>query len=226
MSKLLAVLAIFVFIQTAHPCMCLYPGFDEQVEKSSLIFTGKVKLIEPAGNNQNRVQFDLIKVFKGAPGKVLEIKTAETTDACGYSFEIGKQYLVYATEKQFEVNLCSRTRFITDASEDLMKLEHGSPKPSPRDPFVEMTGDQISSHTSSVPKELNITNAVIVGITKKSDGFVALVRATNNRVYFLKVGDKLSDGVVLNIDIHAVTFRQYKGYRSVLVKKELRPFPE
>jgi hypothetical protein len=226
MSKLLAFLAIFVFIESAYPCVCNYPYFDEQFENSSLIFTGKVKLIEPAGNNQNRVKFDLIKLFKGVPGKTLEIRTAETTDACGFSFEMGQQYLVYAAGKDFEVNLCSRTRLINEASEDLARLERGTPKTPARDPFVEMTGDQVRLNSSSIPKELNITNAVIVGITKKSDGYVALVRATNNRVYFLKVGDKLSDGVVLKIDIKAVTFRQYKGYRSVLVKKELRPFPE
>jgi hypothetical protein len=226
MSKLLGALAIFAFLANAYPCVCSYPDFEDQVSQSALIFSGKVKLIEPAGNNQNGVQFESIKVYKGTAVNQLSIRTAETTDACGFHFEVGQQYLVYATGKDREVSLCSRTRLFNDAADDLKRLARGTPKTPPRDPFVEMSGDRITSNTSTAPKELNVTNAVIVGITKKTDGFVALIRATNNRVYFLKVGDKLSDGVVLAIDTKSVTFRQYKGYRSVLVKKELRPFPE
>jgi hypothetical protein len=115
---------------------------------------------------------------------------------------------------------------LKDAWKDILKLEHSVTTSQSRDPFVEMTGERLSISKEGVPKELTITNAVIVGITKKTDGYVALIRATNNKVYFLKVGDKLQDGMVLRIDSKAVTFRQSKGYRSVLVKKELRPFPD
>jgi Tfp pilus assembly protein PilP len=114
------------------------------------------------------------------------------------------------------VNLCLRNEH--SRTKNKMTTE-------PRDPFSEMKEDRVQI-SSEIPKALNITNAVIVGVTKKGSEYIALIRALNNKVYFLKAGDKLHDGVVLKIDNNAVTFRQYKGYRSILVKKELRPFPD
>jgi len=223
--KPLAFLAIFVFAASAYPCACAYPDFEDQLSEASIVFSGKVTRIEPAGDNQNQVQFEIIKSFKGKAEGKTEVKTAETTDACGFHFEVNQEYLVYAVGEAPEVSLCSRTRLLNEASADLRRLGQAI-KATERDPFVEMSGERLGSNTSKIPKELNVTNAVIVGITRKTDGYVALIRATNNRVYFLKVGDKLSDGVVMRIDANAVTFRQFKGYRSVLVKKELRPFQE
>jgi|GEM_PF-1774329 len=224
--RFLAFLALFSIAAAGYPCTCEYPSFTDQVAEATAIFSGKMTEIEPAGNNQLGVQFEIIKKYRGSFNRNIRIKTAETTEACGYVFEVDQEYLVYATgNENFEVSLCSRTRLLKEASDDLDKLERGGAREADRDPFVEMKGEKFG-RTASVPKELNVTNAVIVGITKKSDGYIALVRATNNKVYFLQVGDKLHDGVVLRIDSKAVTFRQFKGYRSVLVKKELRPFPD
>jgi hypothetical protein len=223
--KPVALLAILVFAANAYPCSCAYPDFQDQMLEASLVFSGKVTAIEPAGNNQNAVQFAVIKSYKGTSEKKLEVRTAETTDACGFHFDVNQEYLVYAAGNKPEVSLCSRTRLLKEAAGDLRNLENGERKDPDRDPFVEMKGERPGSRPNP-PKELNVTQAVIVGITKKSDGYVALIRATNNRVYFLKVGDKLSDGVVMRVDTNTVTFRQYKGYRSVLVRKQLRPFPD
>ena len=47
--------------------------------------------------------------------------------ACGYHFEEGQGYLVYAygKEESFKVDLCSQTKLLSKASEDLALLGNG-----------------------------------------------------------------------------------------------------
>ena len=223
-------LLIVLFPTLSYPCTCAYPTFEEQWKKASVVFQGKVLRIQPHTDGVLRVDLEVEKVWKGPALTKISVTTPDNSAACGYTFEIDAEYLVYADgTKSPDVGLCSRTRLKSAADEDLKQLEKEkaskSSPTSPRDPFSQMKGDRIEK-SSTIPRALNITNAVITGITKKNDAYVALIRATNNKVYFLKVGDKLHDGVVLKIDNNSVTFRQYKGYRSVLVRKELRPFPD
>jgi hypothetical protein len=203
------------------------PTFEEQLKSATAIFRGKVIQMEMNDQGQYRVEIAVLKNWKGPEDKNIEVFSAENSAMCGYPFEANKEYLVFATgEEKLNVSLCSRTKLISDASEDLAHLEKKDEKTKPkRDPFSEKTVEKNQSD-KLIPRELNVTHAVIVGITKKGNEYVALIRATNNKVYFLKVGDKLHDGAVLKIDTNSVTFRKYRGYRSVLVKKELRPFPD
>ena len=210
-----------------YPCTCVFPSFEEQLKIATGVFRGKVIQIETIDQGQLRVEIAVLKSWKGPEDKTIAVFSAENSAMCGYPFETNKEYLVFATGKEkLNVSLCSRTKPIGDASEDLAQLEKKGEKTEPkRDPFSETTVENNRSD-KLIPRELNVTHAVIVGITKKGDEYVALIRATNNKVYFLKVGDKLHDGTVLKIDSNSVTFRKYRGYRSVLVKKELRPFPD
>ena len=221
-----ALLLFFIPVRS-YACTCVFPTFDEQIKSAIAVFTGEV--IDSAQEPEGRLRVDLIikKKWKGpVVADRISIYTAEDTAACGYPFKEEEEYLVFATgDRQLSVSLCSLTKRLADADEELNKLNR-MPKPKePRDPFSEMKGDKIEDN-KPVPKALNITNAVIVGITKKSDEYIALIRALNNKVYFLKVGDKLHDGIVVKIDSNSVTFRQHRGRRSVLIRKELRPFPD
>ena len=226
--KLICAIIIFSwFPLLADACSCAFPTFEEQMRMATSIFTGKVVKTELETEGRTRVELKSINVWKGTTKETIIIYTAENSAMCGYPFQEGTEYLVYATgEKELKVNLCSRTKSVVDADEDLDKLDAArrTGKASKRDPFTDMRGDRMVIENKLVPRALNITNAVIVGITKKSDGFVALIRATNNKVYFLKVGDKLHDGVVVKIDNNAVTFRRNRS--AVLVRKQLRPFPD
>jgi len=222
----LLLFALF-FPAICYPCTCVFPTFEEQWEAATAVFRGKVTQIEPNDEGHLRIELEVLRNWKGPEDKTIQVLSAENTAMCGYPFETHKEYLVFATGKEkLQVCLCSRTKQIADAAEDLEQLKKKEEKKeSKRDPFSEKTGETIQSN-KLIPRELNVTHAVIVGITKKGDEYVALIRATNNKVYFLKVGDKLHDGAVLKIDNNSVTFRKYRGYRSVLVKKELRPFPD
>jgi hypothetical protein len=227
MKVLRLLLLALLFPGVGYPCTCLTPSFEEQWETATAVFRAKVIQIERNEEKELRIGMSVVKNWKGPTDKTIVVFSAENSAMCGYPFETDKEYLVFATGKEMlQVSLCSRTKQIADATEDLEQLEKKTEKKeSKRDPFSEMTGERIQSD-KLIPRELNITHAVIVGITKKGEEYVALIRATNNKVYFLKVGDKLHDGTVLKIDNNSVTFRKYRGYRSVLVKKELRPFPD
>ncbi len=210
-------------------CICEYPTLDEQMKVSRAVFTGKVLETEPQTDGTLLLKFSVTRSWKGKLSQNVSLFTHEKEKECGYPFITGLEYLVYATgEKSLTVSLCSRTKAIKDAGDDLKRLNNSDPDVPARDPFAEMTGEKIPSYpkNQTPPKALTVTNAVIAGIMKRENEYTALVRATDNRIYSLKVGDKLHDGVVLKITDNTVTFRQYKGYRSYLVKKELRPFKD
>ena len=228
----------FVFLVSFVPvlsdaCTCVYPSFEDQMKKAVAVFTGRVVQTVHESENEMRVDLIIKKKWKGRTGEKVSVYTADDSAACGYPFQMEEEYLVFATEDAYgkkqsgessalRVSLCSLTKPVSDAAQELGSLNKKTSAKVRRDPFTEMRGDRIVEN-KTVPAALNIRNAVIVGITKKSDGFVALIRATNNKVYFLKVGDKLHDGVVAKIDSNSVTFRQNRGS---LIRKELRPFPD
>ncbi len=72
--------------------------------------------------------------FKGAEADTVTVFTAESSAACGYGFEQGGTYLIYAreTDGQLSASLCSRTARIEDASADLVAL--GGDTPADPDP--------------------------------------------------------------------------------------------
>jgi hypothetical protein len=69
--------------------------------------------------------------WKAAEGKEVVLYTANDSAACGYNFEKGKSYLVYAhsqkrgEEKVLGTNICTRTALLSDAKEDLKELGEG-----------------------------------------------------------------------------------------------------
>jgi hypothetical protein len=71
-----------------------------------------------------RVEFALSNAFRGGiTGATVSVRTAGSGPACGYTFKVGEQYLVYAYRPKdgsgLAVSLCSRTRPLANAAEDL-----------------------------------------------------------------------------------------------------------
>jgi hypothetical protein len=58
------------------------------------------------------VTLDVLEHFRGAPAKMLAVGTENDTAACGFPFQAGKEYLVFATEFQgkLTVSFCSATQ--------------------------------------------------------------------------------------------------------------------
>jgi hypothetical protein len=74
-----------------------------------------------------RVTFRVSKVWKGPISATLAVTTARSGASCGYEFESGRDYLVYAegTDQGLTVSLCSRTQRLSEADEDLAILGDG-----------------------------------------------------------------------------------------------------
>lgn len=63
-------------------------------------------------------------VWKGKPTEWVTVYTAFTCCICGYPFELGQTYLVYATQPddRLTTSICSRTRPLDKAKDDLAAL--------------------------------------------------------------------------------------------------------
>ena len=76
-----------------------------------------------------RVTIEVSEVWKGDVTANTEVYTASECCVCGFPFELGKEYLIYAyrgSSGQLAVSLCSRTRALSDAAEDIAALGPGA----------------------------------------------------------------------------------------------------
>jgi hypothetical protein len=97
-----------------------------------VVFSGVVRSIEnieePGPNftlPTNVVRFEVEGAFRGATAGPIEVLTPSSGAACGYGFKVGKRYVVYARKNAFSrltTSICSRTRPIEEAAEDLKYL--------------------------------------------------------------------------------------------------------
>ncbi len=120
-------------INTSHvsACLCGFPGDQasplESLERSDAVFVGRVLDIDKKflGFEYN-VRFEVEKYWKGISEKNVTIETDSGGGACGYRFEKGEEYLVYAYgDDTLSTNRCSRTRLLANAQKDLLSLGDG-----------------------------------------------------------------------------------------------------
>jgi MYXO-CTERM domain-containing protein len=141
--RLLALLAFSAPVLSSLPalaCSC-EPQTVEQAKQSAVaIFQGRVIAVEAAPSSspdalpEKSVTLEVARSWRGVQqqGKVT-LRTSESGASCGYSFVLGTSYLIYASGEpaKLEVHSCSRTRPLSDASEDLAALgdaEGATPK--------------------------------------------------------------------------------------------------
>lgn len=134
----LSSLLFFTGADSVSACSCVQPSSpSEELQKSSAVFMGTVVNIDSSrlqkakrqiglGSSMDPVEvtFDVSKSWKGPKNKNITVKTARSSASCGYNFEQGKEYLVYANESDegLNVSLCSRTSLASEAEEDVSKL--------------------------------------------------------------------------------------------------------
>lgn len=121
-------------IVSACSCASPFPSPQESLKKSTVVFAGKVTGMDiPNGivistADPVLVTFDVSEIWKGPDYKTLVVTTARDGVSCGYSFEQGEEYIVYAygEEDKLSTNICSRTELIANAKEDLQGLGKGN----------------------------------------------------------------------------------------------------
>ncbi len=112
----------------AEACSCAPLSFEDQRAEAAAIFEGRVEQIVSDEDGTLSVAFHVTQAWRGVAQERIEVSTASSGAACGFTFEVGQHYLVYATspESTLRVSLCSRTARMDDASEDRQLLGSGT----------------------------------------------------------------------------------------------------
>lgn len=113
----------------ALACSCAPPPPPKAaLAASTAVFSGKVVKVEPIGDFQRAVTLVVASAWKGVDGKTVIVHTPNDGAACGYGFEKGKSYLVYANAvkqgdaKVLVTNLCMRTKGLAEAKDEIVEL--------------------------------------------------------------------------------------------------------
>ncbi|MGI0090021.1 MAG: hypothetical protein ACREAF_06730, partial [Nitrosopumilaceae archaeon] len=130
----ITLLSITGLNQSAHACSCVAPAPPkESLEKSDAVFLGRVVEIKKDLSNIVSsaqlipVKFEVQRVWKGPAEKTITVSTALSSASCGYEFQEGETYLVYAYGKEsLQTGLCTRTQLFVDVYEDLRALGAGT----------------------------------------------------------------------------------------------------
>jgi hypothetical protein len=115
-------LVLFFAPQLARACSCIGPNPACAAWKGAAVFRGRV-LSQTLDDGEIRVRFAVMEAFHGAPqSSDITVTTAEQSSACGFAFENGREYLVYAHEASgggnFETSKCSRTHLLESVDDD------------------------------------------------------------------------------------------------------------
>lgn len=129
-ASALGLLAAGLAVGTAAACSCIEPPPPKQaMEASSAVFSGKVVEIQQ-GQQQfapKRVTFEVDRSYKGVDAGRVVVTTASDSAMCGFGFQQGKSYLVYCHggKEALGTNICTRTKNIEAAADDLKELGEG-----------------------------------------------------------------------------------------------------
>lgn len=107
-------------------------------ERAEAVFEARVDGVQgtpdPRGAGMIRYDLAVARVFKGDVGSSTALVTRSSSAACGRNLVVGKRYLVYAyrtEDGELADTMCSRTRLISAADEDLAALGPGATPSAP-----------------------------------------------------------------------------------------------
>jgi hypothetical protein len=120
-----------------YACSCAQPqAVKDQFSRSEAVFSGKVLEVKEQrnvnGSMTKAALFDVSRIWKGGTDSQIIVHTGSGGGDCGFNFEKGKDYLVYAAPssmyggKELLVTIiCDRTVGLNQAQEDLAVLGAG-----------------------------------------------------------------------------------------------------
>jgi hypothetical protein len=127
---LLGFILMFLPAKT-YACSCAYqPDPKKALEEAHVVFSGKVLDIKQGVYGwRNAVRLHVEKGWKGVDQtEIIVLTNAGGSPSCGFNFQVGKLYLVYAYlsnetgTEQFHTSTCSRTVSLSSAQSDLEQL--------------------------------------------------------------------------------------------------------
>lgn len=165
-------------------CSCAPPpGPAVARDRAAAVFAGRVSAIDQGqsadGASHYQVTIQVSTVWKGAVGRETVVFTSSNSASCGYSFEVGKDYLVYAAktggetpraypDNALSTGLCSRTSPLASAGDDLAALGTGAMPTDMPLPTLPNTGEGYppTLAAASTPSLLALLflSAVLLGV--------------------------------------------------------------
>jgi hypothetical protein len=148
------------------------------------------------------VSFDVSRSYSGQQKKKVELRTGLGAGDCGYLFEVGRQYLVYAWKGQsgeLSTGICSGTGLLENRKADIASLRGGrvsSPDSEHRVPApTKVCGHIVKSNQPSSSEN----SLVLIGVGNKSpapsdeaqvndDGSFCAMNVSPGEYYLLYVG--------------------------------------
>jgi len=130
-------LALIGFLMNAAPaaaCSCTGPGTPlEELAQRDAVFSGRVLFITPVDDYDIDASILVYSVWKGTPAGVITVRTSAESAMCGFFFEVGSEYLIYANDMIDPAHLwtdnCQRSVRLSQAEFDLAEL--GTPSTVP-----------------------------------------------------------------------------------------------
>jgi Tissue inhibitor of metalloproteinase len=131
----------------ASACSCMVVSIQRYISSSDAVFSGEVVDLQK-GTSASRmfgpsdtVTLRVSEAWKGTDQGTLEVSTPSQGSACGYHFEEGQEYLVYAYGKQdLKVDACGGTTHLSKADEDLALLGNGEKPTDGGDDLTDTSG--------------------------------------------------------------------------------------
>ncbi len=130
----LMIASVMLSADAALACTCAPAGSAaRELDRSTAVFAGKVVEVRRHRRAQDifgevEVVFRVEKAWKGVEARTVSVFTSSHSAACGYGFKRGRTYLVYAhanADGRLSTGICSRTRRLKDAGEDVKELGEG-----------------------------------------------------------------------------------------------------
>jgi hypothetical protein len=118
----------------ARACTCSAPATPgEGLRRSATVFKGRVieisrPFLDRIGLTKSagyRVKFEVVRQWKGASSRTLEVITRLTGEACGFPFEENKEYVVYVVNEPADIQtgICTGTKSAADAEQEMKQLD-------------------------------------------------------------------------------------------------------
>lgn len=129
MRKIICLLVLMIVASNiAYACECGMPETPSiGLFNADAVFTGKVIQIYKSKDNKYilDVKFKILKIYKGVLDDFVVINTTVRGPSCGFPFVKNEEYLIYAYSRKgiLSTNICSRTKKLSEAREDLAELD-------------------------------------------------------------------------------------------------------
>lgn len=245
MKKIFLIAASLLVLNTtaANACSCVPTTPQQSLKNSKEVFAGKViDIVDQSGSNPEasgylggfKVTFEVSKVWKGKLEKQQVVLTSGSSASCGYNFEKGKEYLVYANGQgtQLQTGLCSGTTLLTNAQRDLAVLGRGKTPAAPTSNAAQQlqrnkqlwAKQKISNYRytlrrscfclpkSSEPLKIEVRNGKATSIVVASDGKPVNREYFNNHDSVAKLFQVVEDAIAKKAHRLSVTYHPTLGY--------------